>query len=293
MLLGTSCATIKRAFSQEDKKSDISAAELTQQFKPDGTLLERFHPCSVEGPSKRRLMIYLPAGYETSGKRYPTVYLLHGARGNETSWLTEGFMTRIVDSLTREGLIQPAIYVMANMNSYKKEEDGLKSTFKTPLKAVFETDGSVETAFRRDVVDYIDANFRTIADKEHRALAGLSIGSFQSIFISAHNPDTFDYVGLFSPIFKSPVAKGKYRSFYNRRNVRKLQKTQFDPKHCPKLYLVICGTSDIYFFHSEYIRQYLHLNKYNYEFMTSKGGHTWDNWQDYLDIYLQKCFKQE
>lgn len=284
----SSCAAFKRAFSADNGKSNISVEELCQDYKPAGTLEAVFHPCSVEGPSKRRMMVYLPEGYYSSEKRYPTVYLIHGARGNETSWIVEGKMLSIVDSLTREGLVQPAIYVMPNMNQYTTEEEGLNSTFKTPIKAFLDTDGAVESAFIHDVVEFIDARYRTIPEKNYRAIAGLSVGSFQTVYITVRNPDHFGYVGLFSPIFKSPVSQGKYKEFYNRMTFYEDAKIQFDKEHCPDIYIIYIGKTDIFFFHSEYIRQHLELNNYRHDFIITKGGHNWDNWQNYLAKFLEK-----
>lgn len=289
ILLTCQSCLLSRVLKADNSQSDISVQMLTELYHPDGIIEMPFHSCSVDGPSKRRLAVYLPADYHKTDKSYPVVYLLHGARGNESSWIDLGCMTEVVDSLRRLSAIPDAIYVMPNMNQYSTEEEGLHSTFKAPINALMDTDGTVETGFIKDVVGFIDSHYRTIADKEHRHIAGLSIGSFQSIFISAHHPEYFNNIGLFSVIFKSPVKKSRYSGFYNRKELKELHKIQFNQENCPRMYLIMIGSNDFYFFHSEYFRQYLTMNNYPFECIVTGGGHNWNNWTDYLGVFLQKA----
>lgn len=284
----SSCAAIKRVFSADNSKSNLTPEELALEYKPHGTLEAVFHPCSVDGPSKRRMMVYLPEGYNSSEDRYPTAYILHGARGNETSWLTEGRLLQIVDSLTHYHLIEPMIYVLPNMNSYETEEEAEKSTFKKPVKAFLATNGAVETGFMNDVVGYVDSHYRTIPQKNFRAIAGLSVGGFQTIYITADSPDSFDYIGLFSSFFKSPVAQGKYKDFFSKTAIWDKTEIQFSPSKCPQLYYILIGKFDIFYMHSEYMQQYLGVRGFKYEYTETDGGHNWTNWQKYISIYLQE-----
>lgn len=290
MLLCCNSCALHRILHADDSQSDVSAKEITATCHPMGIVEDPFHPCSVDGPARRRLIVYLPADYYSSDKRYPTYYLLHGARGNEISWVDLGGMIAVVDSLTKQGKIQPAIYVMPNMNQYTTDEQGEHSLFKAPIEAFMDTDGAVESAFVHDVVEFIDNKYRTIPDKAHRAIAGLSIGSMQSIFISADSPDTFDYVGLFSPIFRAPISTSRYSSFYSRKDIKKKHHIQFSPEHCPKLYIAMIGRDDLYVFHSEYFNQYLTLHGYPHKYIQTPGGHGWDNWTQYLEDFLPMCF---
>ena len=291
--IAASCSScvIRRVFTAEKGESSISPEAIMESCHPDGIIEDIFHDCSNPGPSKRRLLVYLPADYYRTDKSYPVVYLLHGARGNESSWIDRGNMIAIVDSLRRDGLMEESIIVLPNMNQYDTEEEGLNSTFKSPVNAFLDTNGAVEEAFVRDVVDFVDAHYRTIADKAHRAIAGLSLGSMQSIFISAHEPDTFDYVGLFSPIFRAPVKNSLFSFFYEKPAVRKLQKIQFDQEHCPKVYAMMIGRMDCYFFHSEMYDMYLTRHKFPHQYIVTSGGHNWNNWDQYLYMFLQMCFK--
>lgn len=286
----TSCV-IQRLFSPEKRKSDITPAEIHQIIPYKGILEAPYYETSVEGPSKRRMMVYLPADYYNTDKTYPVVYLLHGARGNETSWIDQGMMTEVVDELWRKQLLEPCIIVLPNTNSYQTDEDGLTSRYKSVVQAMFDIDGSVEASFISDVVGYIDKHYRTIPDKSHRAIAGLSIGSLQTAFITADQPDCFDYIGLFSPILKAPLADGPYSVFYDRHSRSHLRAVQFSPAHSPKVYVMMIGRFDVYFNHAEQTHMDMVRRGYQHDFITSGGGHGWSNWTHYLEYFLCLCFK--
>lgn len=135
-----------------------------------------------------RIEIYLPAGYHNGTERYPVLYLQHGHGENETVWVTEGKMNFIFDNLIAEGKAVPAIVVMCDgMMVFDKGDSVGLDRF-----TIF------EDLLTREVIPYIDGNFRTIADPDHRAMAGLSMGSMQTSFITMRHPELFRYAGLFS-----------------------------------------------------------------------------------------------
>ena len=283
-----SCSAIKRVLVPEERQSNMPADTISGIYHPESVLLEAMHPCSIKGPARRRMLVYLPSDYEKNAtRRYPVLYLLHGARGNESSWIFDGDILRITDSLRRGGLVEQAIIVMPNMNQYFTDQEGETSRFKRPLESFFQTDGCVETAFMNDVVGFVDKHFRTIPDKQHRAIAGLSIGALQSIFISAHNADAFDYIGLFSPMYKSPIMKSEYSSFYS--GLKDLQEAQF--ASAPKVYAIMIGRWDFFWSHNEYFRRYLRKYHRPFSYYETSGGHDWKNWKNYVTIFSQECFR--
>lgn len=282
------CAVMNRGFSASTDRSDLSAAELSEQYRPDGKLTDVTTTSSVScGPSHRRLLVYLPKGYDSDTlKRYPVLYIIHGARGNETSWIRDGGLLHSTDSLISNGLTEPFITVMPNMNQYDDDDDFGNSRFKKPIEGIFETDGAVESAFVKDVVGTVDSLFRTVADKKHRALAGLSVGGLQSIFISANHPDTFDAIGLFSPMHYGPVRKSAYSDFYKKRNEK--QKLQFaDP---PRLYSIYIGSKDIFYMDVEQYRADLHHKGLPFQYSEIPGGHEWKCWSRFYVMFAQSCF---
>lgn len=283
-----SCSSIYKAFHAEKGDSGAPASSFTQALHPCGTLEEAMCRCSTGSVTQRRIFVYMPEEYgKNPSERFPVLYLLHGARGNETSWVTEGAMMQIVDSLVNNSLAVPSIIVLPNVNQYYDDEDFASSRFKKPCESLFEIDGTVETAFMKDVVGYVDSHYRTLADKQHRAIAGLSVGGLQTIFISASNPDAFGYVGLFSPMYKTPIRESEYSSFYD--NLLEKQKIQFS--NPPALYSIYIGHFDFFIFHMEYYRSYLNRNSFPFQYYETPGDHNWPNWRQYLIMFYQECFK--
>lgn len=258
-------------------------------YEPEGTLEECVYSCSVKGPSSRRMLVYLPKGYHDTGKRYPVLYLFHGARGYETSWVKNGRMLEITDSLVREGLAEPCIVVMTNMNQYRDDKDYDGSRYKSMVESVLEIDGAVESSFMNDVVSYVDSHYNTIDSKEMRAVAGLSLGGLQSMNISANNPRSFAYVGLFSPVCGVIRKPGPYSSFYRAR--RKKQSVQFSEEEMPLGYYVYVGTKDVVYPQVKMYRKYLDRKGYPYEFTLTDGNHDWPYWKAYYIDMLQRIFR--
>lgn len=133
----------------------------------------------------RRMTVYTPAGYEKGDRHYPVFYLLHGMGGDENAWTELGRTAQILDNLIAQGKAEPMIVVMTNGNPSQEAAPGETSAgLKAPTTQLPKTmDGSFEAAFP-EVVEFIDANYRTRADKASRAIAGLSMGGFHSLHIS-------------------------------------------------------------------------------------------------------------
>ena len=259
-------------------------------YQPVGTVVEDYHPCSVEGPTHRRMIVYLPPGYEESDERYPVVYLIHGARGHETVWIRKGRMLQVTDSVYVHDLGVPAIVVMPNLNQYNGARDYENSRLKDAFESLFEIDGTVESAFLRDVVGYVDSHYRTIPDKEHRAICGLSVGALQSAYISANDPTAFGYVGLFSPFWKVITKPGPYNQFY--RHFKDKLATQYSPEP-PLGYYIMIGKTDFFYPHVKNLRRYMDKMGYAYDYWETKGGHDWYNWTPYLVYFLEHAFRVE
>lgn len=259
-------------------------------YVPDGKVEEAWYPCSVKGPTQRRMIVYLPPDYETSGKRYPVIYVLHGARGHETAWIHRGSIFQVTDSVYRQGQAIPAIIVMPNVNHYRDDKDFENSRYKDALESLFEINGRVEKSFLHDVVGYVDAHYRTLPDKAHRAICGLSVGGLQSMYISAYNPESFDYVGLFSPFWKViPLPPGADNDFYY--GIKRKWKKQFAPEP-PKGYYVMTSDQDYFYPHVQNLRRYFKRHNYPYTYIQTKGTHDWYNWIYYYTYLLDHAFQE-
>ena len=238
----------------------------------------------------RRLTVYTPAGYETSGKEYPVLYLLHGIGGDENAWSELGRAAQILDNLIAQGKAEPMLVVMTNGNISQEACPGETSEgFRVPTMMLPKTmEGSFETAFP-DVVKFVEKTYRVKKDKAHRAIAGLSMGGFHSLFISINNPDTFDYVGLFSAAVdqQQNTANGGFPNIYADRN-GKIDK--LFAKN-PKLFWIGIGKTDFLIKNNNDLRAYLDSKKHKYTYMETDGGHIWRNWRIYLSEFTPLLFK--
>lgn len=277
--LMASCGTSKYATHAEYPMLDNS-------IQYEGILEACMHPCSVEGPHERRMYVYLPADYYHTTERYPVLYLLHGARGNELSWIEKGNLLHNIDSLVSTGKMRQSIVVLPNVNQYNDERDYGKSRLKGAMEAFYENDGMVEYAFVTDVVATTDSLYRTIADKEHRAIAGLSIGAMQSMHISANAPDAFGYVGMFSSMVHPVLRKSEHSAFYKGFK-RKLAQQFATP---PQLYTLMIGKTDFYYPRMLMYSSYLTRKGYAHELHLAPGGHQWFNWEAFANQFMQEIF---
>lgn len=274
-------ATVTDIFIIGGERADLYRV----QSVPHGTVSKQWFPSQVLGID-RRLTVYTPAGYETSGKRYPVFYLLHGMGGDENAWSELGRATQILDNLIAQGKAEPMILVMTNGNASQEAAPGESSsgyvppTFNLPKTM----EGSFETHFP-EVVKFIDKNYRTLRNKRNRAIAGLSMGGFHSLHISKQYPDMFGYVGLFS----AAIMPGKDAASPIYQDMEKKLAVQFAGK--PSLYWIAIGKTDFLYKSNVEYRKLLDEKGYPYEYYESEGGHIWRNWRIYLSEFVPKLFK--
>ncbi len=252
---------------------------------PHGTVSKVCYDSPVFG-TDRRMTIYTPPGYEKGDRRYPVFYLLHGMGGDENAWSELGRATQILDNMIARGEAEPMIVVMTNGNVDMEGAPGETSLGFTPptTRLPHTMDGLFEQHFP-DVVKYVDSNYRTLADKKHRAIAGLSMGGFHSLHISKEYPDMFDYVGLFSAAILPQ--DGKVSPVYDDSD-RKLAAQFAD---APQLYWIAIGEKDFLYDANKDFRAMLDKKGYPYTYRESPDGHIWKNWRIYLTEFLPQLFK--
>jgi enterochelin esterase family protein len=160
---------------------------------PHGDVRAKWYLSKVTG-AWRRCFVYTPPDYEkNAATRYPVLYLQHGSGEDETGWGIQGRANFILDNLVASGRAKPMIIVMDN-------------GYATPAGGAAQTAGrgagggssAFEDVVIKDLIPTIDASFRTLSDREHRAMAGLSMGGNQTCQITLHSLDKFSYIGLFS-----------------------------------------------------------------------------------------------
>lgn len=233
----------------------------------------------------RRMNVYTPAEYEANPKKkYPVLYLLHGMGGDEDEWKNFGRACQILDNLIAQGKAVPMILVMPNGHVGMNAAPGQSSWGYYKPYHVKDAPGAYEENFM-EIVNYVDKNFRTLKDKDHRAIAGLSMGGGHSSRISSMYPDKFGYVGLFSPGFISR-ADGKIKI---EDDFKADVKNQFSKGL--KLYWIGIGKEDFLYSSVAEYRKYLDSIGAKYEYMETEGAHIWKNWRIYLSEFAPKLFR--
>ena len=252
---------------------------------PHGTVFRIWYDSPALG-LERRMTVYTPAGYETSGKRYPVLYLLHGMGGDEEAWISLGRTAQILDNLIAQGKAKPMIVVMPNGNASQEAAPGESSRGMVPptMQLPKTMEGSYEQAFP-EIVKFIDKNYRTIKSKSGRAIAGLSMGGFHSLHISKQYPDMFNYIGLFS----AAIMPNKEVSSPIYENMEGKLKVQFDKN--PALYWIAIGKTDFLYKANEEYRKLLDEKGYKYTYYESDEGHIWKNWRIYLTEFVPMLFR--
>ncbi|MCI5990950.1 MAG: alpha/beta hydrolase-fold protein, partial [Bacteroidales bacterium] len=282
MWVNRDVSSLTSAFIVPGGRADL----YTIQDVPHGTVAKVWYDSEVAG-FDRRLSVYTPAGYDPCGKtRYPVLYVLHGIGGDENAWLEQGRAAQIMDNLIAQGKAKPMIVVFTNGNISQEAAPGENSTgYIRPTMQLPKTmEGSFETSFP-EIVKFIDGNYRTIAKKQGRAICGLSMGGFHSLYISLNYPDMFNYTGLFSaamgvneqqmtPLYENPDAK--LAEYFRRK---------------PALFWIGCGNTDfLYKANIEFMAKMKEAG-YPYQYMETDGGHIWRNWRIYLSEFVPLLFK--
>jgi enterochelin esterase-like enzyme len=163
---------------------------------PHGDVREHWYYSEITG-KWRRAFVYTPPDYEKNSKnRYPVLYLLHGAGENERGWSKQGHMSFILDNLIAEKKAVPVIVVMDNGYATAKDDTDAVSGFSS--KGMTKTAETLGKVYIDEIIPAIDSFYRTIPKKESRAMAGLSMGGFQTMVIGLNHLEMFSYYGFFS-----------------------------------------------------------------------------------------------
>jgi len=251
---------------------------------PHGTVARRWYESPSLGKN-RRLTIYTPPGYENSLEKYPVLYLLHGAGGDEEAWITLGRTAQIMDNLIAQGKAKPMIVVMPNGNVIQDAApgEGIDGFYKPQFMVPKTMDGTYEASFP-DIIKFVENNYRVKAEKASRAIAGLSMGGFHSLHISRYYPNTFDYVGLFS----AAILPNQDVSHEVYENIDGTLKTQMENGY--KIYWIGMGKTDFLYDSGVQYRQKLDSMGMKYTYRESEGGHIWRNWRVYLSEFAPQLF---
>jgi enterochelin esterase-like enzyme len=230
----------------------------------------------------RHVTIYTPPGYDASGNtKYPVLYLFHGANADETAWTRLGHVSEIMDNLLAAGKIKPFVVVMPF--GYPSPPSAPRSV---PAAAAGRGFTSVTEGFAKDllgdVIPYVESRYAVYKDRDHRAIAGLSMGGIESLTIGLNHLDQFSYVAGFSAAI-SPATFDKDFSVI-----------KADPKATnAKLHLlwIGCGEQDGLFAASKGFDTYLNDAQVKHTFYSMPGVHSWIVWRHFLAEYAPQLFR--
>jgi enterochelin esterase family protein len=242
---------------------------------PHGDIREHWFYSQVTG-SFRRMFVYTPPDYDKNTRtRYPVLYLQHGAGELEMEWTHSGKANFILDNLLAEGKALPMIIVMNNGFATRPDQAGQTMSGNARWAAF-------EEMLIKEVIPDIDANYRTIPDREHRAMAGLSMGGMQTFTIGLNHLDTFSHLGIFSGVptnyadlIKGPIGQGPA---FNKR---------------VKLLWFGVGTDDTSFHNRQQeLQDLLMKSGIKAQYYISNGtAHEFQTWRRCLHIFAQLLFR--
>jgi enterochelin esterase family protein len=243
-----------------------------------GAVAEVYYPSSVLG-RERRLHVYTPPGYEAGTAQYPVFYLLHGSGDSDQSWNALGRAGVIVDNLIAAKRARPMIVVMPDGHT----RTGGQATPESRMEFVRE--------FLTDILPYVEKHYRVRATRDGRAIAGLSMGGGQTLNIAIPNLDKFAYVGVFSAgLSGGGAGQPSATATFESQNSAVLDNAAL--KKGLKLVWFSTGKEDSAMTNTMNAVNLLKKHGFAPVFQESGGGHTWENWRDYLVIFGSQLFKE-
>jgi enterochelin esterase family protein len=255
-------------------------AYLQVRAVPHGTVKSHAYKSKSLG-TDRKLMVYTPPGYETSTTRYPVLYLLHGAGSDETAWTQRGQAHVILDNLIADRKLKPLVVVMPfGFAAQRAPGAGRGDAAENKMQR----EGFAKD-FLEDVIPLIDSSFRVYNDREHRAIAGLSLGGAQALALGLTHTELFSRVAAFSPALgaaNNPATGGVDFEQVLADAVQINRQLEF--------LWVSCGTEDTLY---ESVRQFsgqLAQRKVEHIFRVTGGAHTFPVWQQNLNDVAPMLF---
>ncbi len=261
---------------------------------PHGAVADVFYQSSALGRT-RRMHVYTPPGYEDGKGKYPVFYLLHGAGDCDDSWTSVGRANFIFDNLIASGKAKPMIVVMpAGHTNAGGGGRGAAPAGGPPPRDEFGED------FVKDVMPHVEKNYRVIADRAHRAIAGLSMGGSQTLNIAIPNLEKFGFVGVYSSGLLGGGGRGRgaapadgapappFGAAWEQTNLAALDNAA--AKKGLKLLWFATGVDDGLITNTRSTVELLKKHGFAPVMKETPGGHTWLNWRSYLIEFAPQLF---
>lgn len=263
-----------------DRPMDYSLKDV-----PHGSVTYEYYP-SVSGTTGS-LVVYTPPGYDKNpDAKYPVFYLISGTTDTEETWFKVGKANLILDNLIAEGKAKPMIIVMpyGNIEARLAEQKGGSKPADPARESneAVERANSFETDLVKNVIPYIEKNYRAIPDKDSRAIGGFSRGGGQTLRTAFGNMDTFSWICCYAAFLTPANMESSFKHVYE--NPEKTNEQL-------KLLWVSVGNDDFLFNGTIEFMNFLKDKNLNFQGLITPGGHTWMNTKVFLSQTAQLLFQ--
>ena len=246
----------------------------------------------------RRMHVYTPPGYGTGTARHPVLYLMHGGGDEDSGWSTIGRAGFILDNLIAAGKAKPMIVVMPNgsislpgvSTAVAPQDRENPSALEARMVALSRLHDAFVQDLLKGIIPHVEKNFRVLANRENRAMAGLSMGGAETLRVAPTRLDLFSYIGVFSMGLQKGYTQG-VASDFETRNAKFLGNRQ-ETNKLLKLFWIGVGSNDRTVLNGPKLLSET-LNRYSIKhvYHETEGGHTWINWRGYLNDFLPLLFR--
>ncbi len=269
----------------------LNPFSISAQSGKSGKVFDELTLTSKILKSERKYAVYLPPDYESSGRSYPVLYLLHGAGDDQTGWVQFGEVLNITDKAIAEGTATPMIIVMPDANT------GRRGYF-NDIKG----DWNYEDFFFKELMPFVEKKYRAKTDKRSRAIAGLSMGGGGTFMYALHHPELFSSACPLSasvgPVTLDDAKKSIQRNnaniadsavsnYYNRHSAIALINNMPDSEKKAVRWYIDCGDDDFLFEGNALAHIALRKKEIPHEYRVRDGGHTWTYWRASLPKVLE------
>jgi enterochelin esterase family protein len=229
----------------------------------------------------RSMRVYTPPGYDTGREKYPVFYLIHGGGDDDSGWPSIGRAGFILDNLIAAKKAKPMLVVMPNAAMPRPANAPALSG----VASLFQMENKFPDELLKNIIPYVEKNYRAIATRENRAIAGLSMGGFQTLSIGPANVDKFAYIAVWSMGVPAEATED-----YVKRNAQFFSNPDQTNKQL-KLLSISVGDKDFLLDSAKSLVSMLKKQNIKHEYHETAGGHTWINWRLYLNDYAQQLFR--
>jgi enterochelin esterase-like enzyme len=255
---------------------------------PHGAVSLVWYHSEVAGRT-RRMHVYTPPGYEAGNAKYPVLYLVHGGGDIDTGWIEGGRANFILDNLIADGKARPMIIVMPDFNMQMPLQAAAGAPAPTRMQTLAWEQDLFVKELTGSIIPHIEKTYRVRADRDNRALAGLSMGGARVLRTGPSHLNLFSYLGVFSMGLQKGPTQGVPDDF-EERNAQFLKNAQESNRQLKLFWIGVGNDDDRIFDGGKLLSETLNRHGIRNEFHESGGGHSWPNWRRYLNEFAPRLF---